>query len=109
MKVAAEGSGFGSSAQHWQAIVTPKQRRAALLTLHLISLDSQHNMARIGVPKDVAAVAAPEAGGVKLFGKWDAQEVEVKDISLQGECARATEVALAMPVMPLLFCANCSR
>lgn len=41
------------------------------------------NMARIGVPKDVAAVAAPEAGSVKLFGKWDAQEVEVKDISLQ--------------------------
>lgn len=40
-------------------------------------------MARIGVPKDVAAVAAPEVGSVKLFGKWDAQEVEVKDISLQ--------------------------
>ena len=38
------------------------------------------------VPKDVAAVAAPEAGSVKLFGKWDAQEVEIKDISLQGEC-----------------------
>lgn len=40
-------------------------------------------MARIGVPKDIAALSAPEVGSVKLFGKWDAQEVEVKDISLQ--------------------------
>ena len=39
--------------------------------------------AKVGVPRDIAAVAAPTAGGVRLFGKWDAQEVEIKDISLQ--------------------------
>ncbi|KDN41523.1 putative 40S ribosomal protein S5 [Tilletiaria anomala UBC 951] len=39
-------------------------------------------MAKVGVPREIAAVAAPN-GGVRLFGKWDAQEVEVKDISLQ--------------------------
>ncbi|ETS63834.1 hypothetical protein PaG_02153 [Moesziomyces aphidis] len=38
--------------------------------------------AKVGIPKDVAAVAAPQVGGVRLFGKWDPQEVEVKDISL---------------------------
>ncbi|PWZ01418.1 putative 40S ribosomal protein S5 [Testicularia cyperi] len=37
---------------------------------------------KAGIPKDVAAVAAPQVGSVRLFGKWDAQEVEVKDISL---------------------------
>ena len=37
---------------------------------------------KVSVPKEIAAVAAPN-GGVRLFGKWDAQEVEVKDISLQ--------------------------
>ncbi|PWN95488.1 ribosomal protein S7 [Tilletiopsis washingtonensis] len=39
-------------------------------------------MARVGVPKDIAAVSLPNQGSVKLFGKWDASEVEVKDISL---------------------------
>ncbi len=40
-------------------------------------------MARVGVPREIAAVSAPAQGGVRLFGKWDAQEIEVKDISLQ--------------------------
>lgn len=40
--------------------------------------------ARLGVPASVAAVASPNVGSVKLFGKWDASEVEVKDISLTG-------------------------
>lgn len=31
------------------------------------------------VPKDILASASE---GVKLFGRWDASEVEVKDISL---------------------------
>ncbi|CEH15766.1 40s ribosomal protein s5 [Ceraceosorus bombacis] len=39
-------------------------------------------MARQGVPKDIAALSLPNQGSVKLFGKWDFTEVEVKDISL---------------------------
>lgn len=38
----------------------------------------------IGIPASTAAISAPEAGSVKLFGKWDASEVEIKDISLTG-------------------------
>lgn len=38
----------------------------------------------IGIPASTAAISAPEAGSVKLFGKWDAGEVEIKDISLTG-------------------------
>ncbi|KAK0555200.1 ribosomal protein S5 [Tilletia horrida] len=38
---------------------------------------------KTAVPKDIAALAVPETGSVRLFGKWDAQDVEVKDISLQ--------------------------
>ncbi|TIA74013.1 hypothetical protein E3P91_01192 [Wallemia ichthyophaga] len=36
------------------------------------------------LPSEITATAPPEGGlaGVKLFGKWDAQDVEVKDISL---------------------------
>lgn len=34
------------------------------------------------VPAHIAQSAAPVAGSVKLFGKWDVTEVEVKDISL---------------------------
>lgn len=39
-------------------------------------------MSRPGVPAHIANVSAPVAGSVKMFGKWDASEVEVKDISL---------------------------
>lgn len=40
----------------------------------------------LGISASTAAIATPVAGSVKLFGKWDASEVEVKDISLTGEC-----------------------
>ncbi|UZJ53348.1 hypothetical protein CBS101457_002668 [Exobasidium rhododendri] len=36
----------------------------------------------LGVPANTSAISVPEAGSVKLFGKWDASEVEIKDISL---------------------------
>jgi small subunit ribosomal protein S5e len=39
----------------------------------------------LGVPANTSAISVPEAGSVKLFGKWDASEVEIKDISLTGE------------------------
>jgi small subunit ribosomal protein S5e len=39
----------------------------------------------LGISASTAAIAVPTAGSVKLFGKWDASEVEVKDISLTGE------------------------
>lgn len=42
--------------------------------------------ARLGVPTNIANASAPVAGSVKMFGKWDVSEVEVKDISLTGAC-----------------------
>lgn len=36
------------------------------------------------VPAHISNASVPVAGSVKMFGKWDVTEVEVKDISLTG-------------------------
>merc|ERR1712087_93182 len=38
------------------------------------------NMATLGLPKNIEALA--NEGSVKLFGKWETADVDVKDISL---------------------------
>lgn len=58
-----------------------EKRKPVHPTHHTLNMSAQ----LIGVPASTAAISAPEAGSVKLFGKWDASEVEIKDISLTGE------------------------
>ncbi|UTT96512.1 hypothetical protein NDA17_002430 [Ustilago hordei] len=43
--------------------------------------------AKVGIPKDVAAVASPQVGGVRLFGKWDMEKTgRMENITIVQVC-----------------------